>query len=100
MPKVAHSGRVHREPQPVGGLDDVLVMHRATWLNDGGHSGPGCHLALTREKEERVGGQHAALRLPRRILSTRQGATDAGTRGTRRDDHRPLSTATTRLPPK
>ena len=35
MPEMAHSGHDHRQATFVGGSDDVLVLDRATRLDDG-----------------------------------------------------------------
>ena len=50
----------HRDAGGVGGLDDLVVAHRAAGLDDRGDAGVDRELRAVGEREERVGGERAA----------------------------------------
>ncbi len=56
MPEVANAGEDHREAEPVSGVDDVLILYRATGLNGGGEAVAGRRFESIGEREERIGG--------------------------------------------
>ena len=54
MPEVPHPRKDHCQPQPVRGVNDLLVALRTARLNDRGHSVLGDLLNSVREREERI----------------------------------------------
>ena len=54
VPEVPHSRQHHRQPQPVGGVNDFLIPLRAAALGDRGHAVLGDLLNSVREREERI----------------------------------------------
>src|SRR5688572_30018741 len=60
VPEVPEAGEDHREAEAIGGGDDVGVLHAATRLRDGGDAMLGGRLDAVREREERIGREHAA----------------------------------------
>ena len=68
MGEVAFPGQVHRDTGLVGGLDDLGVANRPTWLYHRAHACVGQHLETVGEGEERIGSsngrEHALRRRP------------------------------------
>ena len=61
MTEVSHACEHHRQTVFVGGLDDFVVAHRATWLNDGCDTGLCRCVNAVAEGEKCVGCHHRAL---------------------------------------
>ena len=58
MPEMPRAGEHHGDAVIVGGLDHLVVAHRATGLNHGGGAGFDRHQEAIGEREEGVGGDH------------------------------------------
>src|SRR5215475_14355921 len=75
VPEVPRAGEHHGDAVVVGGLDHLVVAHRAARLDHRGGAGLDSHQEAVREWEEGIGGDHRALgqwlgelRLARRVL--------------------------------
>src|SRR5687768_5464049 len=66
---MAHAGEDHGDPGLVGCADHVFVLLAAAGLHDRRHARFGGGLHAVREGEERVGGEHAALRARAALLA-------------------------------
>src|SRR5687768_5586678 len=62
MAEMADAGEHHRDVRGVGGGDDFVVLFAASGLSDRGHPGFDSGLETVREREERIGCEHAAAR--------------------------------------
>ena len=62
MPEMPHAGEHHGDAGVVGGLDHLVVAHRAAGLDDGGGAGLDRHQQTVGERKERVRRDHRALR--------------------------------------
>src|SRR5215213_7773456 len=56
--EVARPGEDHRHPGAIGGSDHLLVTHRASGLDSGGHSGRGRSFQTIGKWEEGIAGKH------------------------------------------
>ena len=61
MSKMPLPRQQHRHPEPIRGLDDLVVAVRSAGLNHGCSPGRDCGLETVREREERITRKHAAL---------------------------------------
>ena len=64
MPEVSDAGRHKRHAVLVTALHRVSIPHAAAWMRNGCHAGLASQFdrIVPREGEERVAGQHGALR--------------------------------------
>ena len=62
MPEVPGAGEHHREAGLVGGLDDLVVAHRAAGLDHRRRASLGCRQQPVREREERIRRDDGAFR--------------------------------------
>ncbi len=60
MPEVARAGEHHGQALPVGGVDDLLIAHRAAGLDHRGGAGGGGGQQTVGEREEGVRRDHRA----------------------------------------
>ena len=61
VPEVPVPGEHHREARRIGGLDHLVVAHRAAGLDDGGGAGLGGGEETVGKREESVGRDHRIL---------------------------------------
>ena len=73
MAKVPHTREDHRQPEPVGGGDDVRIAHRAARLNDRDSPCFGNGLKAVREWEESVGRRDRSGQRQHGLLRTEPG---------------------------
>src|SRR5437870_13203391 len=81
--EVAAAGVDHDQAVRFDGGQDLLIPHRPTGLNDGGHARLGGAVDAVPEREERIGAQDAAARpvagVPRSDVHRVQAVDLAGT---------------------
>ena len=73
MSKVPHSGQHHGDVVFIGGVDDFLIAHRATGMDDRGDASRCCCVDTVAERKKGVGGHYRA-----RHDQTFVGGLDAG----------------------
>ena len=80
MPKVANAGKYHSNVRLIGRLDNLIVTHRSTGLDNRRDSSSGSRIDAVSEWEERIRGHYRTLYfqlLIGSLYSSDSGAVDA-----------------------
>src|ERR1700675_1697974 len=87
MSEVSYPSKDHSQPQPVRSLDDLLIAHRASGLDNRGSPRSGDLLDAVREGKESIGGGHRPLQRQLRLHGAELARIDAA-HLSRADAHR------------